>query len=91
MISQVVMSVARVFYYLAPPSQHHKMVRPLLRLLAMSLEAERVVLAYILSISHTASVRFVQITRLSGKLSDRSTCSHHIIRALLFVPMTARK
>jgi AP-3 complex subunit beta len=57
MISQVVMSVARVFYYLALPSQHQKMVHPLLRLLAMSLEAERVVLAYILSISHTASVR----------------------------------
>lgn len=57
MISQVVMSVARVFYYLALPSRHHKMVQPLLRLLAMSLEVERVVLAYILSISHTASVR----------------------------------
>jgi AP-3 complex subunit beta len=63
MISQVVISVARVFYYLALPSQHHKIVRPLLRLLAMSLEAERVVLAYILSISHTASVRFLQSHR----------------------------
>ena len=60
MTSQVVMSVARVFYYLSVPSQHHKIVHPLLRLLAMSLEAERVVLAYILSISHTASVRLVQ-------------------------------
>lgn len=51
----VVMSVARGFYYLALPSQHHKIVHPLLRLLATSLEVERVVLAYILSISHTAS------------------------------------
>lgn len=59
-ISQVVMSVARVFYYLALPSQHHKIVHPLLRLLAMSLEVERVVLAYILSISHTGSVSLVR-------------------------------
>ncbi|KAN0120918.1 Adaptin N terminal region domain containing protein [Russula decolorans] len=54
----VVMSVARGFYYLALPSQHHKIVHPLLRLLATSLEVERVVLAYILSISHTASHLF---------------------------------
>jgi len=54
----VVMSVARGFYYLALPSQHHKIVHPLLRLLATSLEVERVVLAYILSISHTASNLF---------------------------------
>jgi AP-3 complex subunit beta len=57
MIPQVVVSVARAFYYLALQSQHHKIVHPLLRLLATSLEAERVVLAYVLSISHTASVR----------------------------------
>lgn len=60
MIYQVVMSVARAFYYLALPSQHHKIVHPLLRLLATSLEVERVVLAYILSISHIASVRLMR-------------------------------
>ena len=60
MIYQVVMSVARVFYYLALPSQHDKIVHPLLRLLTTSLEVERVVLAYILSISYTASVRLMR-------------------------------
>ena len=57
LISKVVMAVTRAFYYIALPSQHHKIVHPLLRLLALSPEVERVVLAYILSISHTASVR----------------------------------
>ncbi|KAH9958555.1 adaptin N terminal region-domain-containing protein [Russula dissimulans] len=50
----VVMSVTRAFYYLALPSRYHGIVHPLLRLLAVSPEIERVVLAYILSISHTA-------------------------------------
>jgi hypothetical protein len=51
------MSVTRAFYYLALPSQHHKIVHPLLRILAVSPEVERVVLTYILSISHAAPVR----------------------------------
>jgi AP-3 complex subunit beta len=51
------MSMTRAFYYLALPSQHHKIVHPLLRILAVSPEVERVVLTYILSISHAAPVR----------------------------------
>jgi AP-3 complex subunit beta len=56
-ISQVVMAVTRAFCYLALSSHHHKVVHPLLRLLAVSPEVECVVLTYILSISHTSSVR----------------------------------
>jgi AP-3 complex subunit beta len=55
---QVVMAVTRAFYYLALSSHHHKIVRPLLRLLAVSPEVERVILTYILFISQTSSVRF---------------------------------
>src|SRR5712691_9946119 len=67
---QVVMSVTRAFYYLALPSQHHKIVHPLLRLLAVSPEVERVVLTYILSISHTAPVRPCYNFELIRSLSD---------------------
>jgi AP-3 complex subunit beta len=51
------MAVTRAFHYLALSSHHHKAVRPLLRLLAVSPEVERVILIYILSISHISSVR----------------------------------
>ncbi|KAI0073677.1 hypothetical protein K474DRAFT_170602 [Panus rudis PR-1116 ss-1] len=43
----VVIAVVRAFYYLGPPSQTHKIAAPLLRLLHISPEVERVVLAYI--------------------------------------------
>ncbi|KAL5503884.1 APL6 [Sanghuangporus vaninii] len=46
----VVMTVTRLFYYLAPPSQLSKVVGPLLRLLHLSKEVERVVLANLLII-----------------------------------------
>ncbi|KAF8267120.1 adaptin N terminal region-domain-containing protein [Lactarius quietus] len=52
----VVLSVSRTFYYLALSSRHHKIVHPLLRILAVSPEIERVVLTYVLSISHTSPV-----------------------------------
>ncbi|KAI0048976.1 hypothetical protein FA95DRAFT_973714 [Auriscalpium vulgare] len=50
----VVLSVSRAFYYLALPSEHHKIVQPMLRLLDGSREIERVALAYILFISRTS-------------------------------------
>lgn len=50
----VVLSVSRAFYYLALPPHHHKVVRPLLRLLGSSPQVERVALAYILSIARTS-------------------------------------
>jgi len=47
----VVLAVARVFYYLAPQSEIKKIVPPLLRLLHISIEVERVVLTYILTVA----------------------------------------
>ncbi|KAH8100165.1 adaptin N terminal region-domain-containing protein [Cristinia sonorae] len=49
----VVMAVARAFYYLAPPSETKKLVPPLIRLLHISPEVERVVLTYLLIVSQT--------------------------------------
>ena len=39
------MTVSRVFFYLAPPSQLSKIVTPLLRLLPISKEISRITLA----------------------------------------------
>ncbi|KAF8871773.1 armadillo-type protein [Infundibulicybe gibba] len=50
----VVMAAVRVFYYAGIPSYLPKIVHPLLRLLSISKEVERVVLTYILVISRTA-------------------------------------
>ncbi|KAI9440114.1 adaptin N terminal region-domain-containing protein [Lactarius indigo] len=76
----VVMSVSRAFYYLALPSRHHKIVHPLLRLLAVSPEIERVVLAHVLSISYTSPhlfsshyTRFVVRTDDSTQVKDTKT------------------
>ena len=91
-LAQVVMSISRAFYYLGLPSQHHKIVHPLLRLLAVSPEIERVVLAYVLSISHTSPVRrFLRVIIILWLLSGGSTCSLHIIPVSLFEQMTAHK
>ncbi|KAI0090180.1 adaptin N terminal region-domain-containing protein [Irpex rosettiformis] len=49
----VVLAVARTFYYIAPPSETGKIIPPLLRLLHISPEIERVVLPYLLMISRT--------------------------------------
>ncbi|KAI0701216.1 adaptin N terminal region-domain-containing protein [Cytidiella melzeri] len=51
----VVLAVARTFYYIAPPSETGKIIPPLLRLLHLSPEIERVVLPYLLMISRTLS------------------------------------
>ncbi|KAG5646111.1 hypothetical protein DXG03_004350 [Asterophora parasitica] len=50
----VVLAVSRIFYYAGPPSQLSKIVQPLLRLLSISKEVERVVLVYLHMISRTA-------------------------------------
>ncbi|KAL5485750.1 APL6 [Sanghuangporus weigelae] len=54
----VVMTVTRIFYYLAPPSQLNKVVGPLLRFLHLSKEIERVVLANLLIITVKHSTLF---------------------------------
>ncbi|KAI0366314.1 hypothetical protein BV20DRAFT_972039 [Pilatotrama ljubarskyi] len=51
----VVLAVARLFYYLAPPSDVPKIVSPLLRLLHISHEIERVVLTNLVLTSSTLS------------------------------------
>lgn len=59
-VSQVVLAVTRVFYYLSPSpssSSLSTIVQPLLRLLTVSKEVERVVLVYILVIARRAPVR----------------------------------
>lgn len=45
----VVIAATRVIFYAGPPSYHPKVVQPLLRLLHISPEVERIVLAYILA------------------------------------------
>lgn len=57
LIGQVVMAVARVFFYLAPSSQLDKVVSPLLRLLPLSKEIERVVLANLIILIQESPVR----------------------------------
>ncbi|PSS05498.1 hypothetical protein PHLCEN_2v3780 [Hermanssonia centrifuga] len=51
----VVLAVARMFFYIAPSSELPKIVSPLLRLLHISPEVERVVLAYLLVVSRSLS------------------------------------
>ncbi|KAI0648889.1 adaptin N terminal region-domain-containing protein [Trametes meyenii] len=51
----VVLAVARAFYYLGPPSDLPRIVPPLLRLLHISMEVERVVLTNLVLISSALS------------------------------------
>lgn len=54
----VVVAVARAIYYCALSEEHKKIVSPMLRLLDVSPEVERVVLEYILHISHSSPVSY---------------------------------
>lgn len=69
--------MARLFYYLAPPSQLPKIVSPLLRLLHISPEIERVVLSYLILISRSAPVSiWSKLSKLgTGKLASDSFTS----------------
>ena len=51
------MAATRVFYYAGTPSYHGKIVQPLIRLLAMSKEVERVTITHILLLSESLPVR----------------------------------
>lgn len=55
----VVLAVARAFYYLAPPSMLSKIGAPLLRLLSVSREVERVALAYLLVVARSHPALFI--------------------------------
>ena len=59
MLLQVVLAVARVFYYLAPETELPKIVPPLLRLLHVSPEVERIVLANLVITLSALSVSVV--------------------------------
>ena len=52
----MVLAVVRTFYYVATTSETQKIVSPLVRLLHVSSEIERVVLPYLLMVSRTLSV-----------------------------------
>ncbi|KII84456.1 hypothetical protein PLICRDRAFT_168063 [Plicaturopsis crispa FD-325 SS-3] len=68
----VVLAVSRVFLYIGPPSELPKIVHPLLRLLQVSKEVERVTLAYLLVIcrnhSHLFSPHYTRFLVLSDDL-----------------------
>jgi AP-3 complex subunit beta len=53
---QVVLAAVRVFYYTGSPSFTSRIVDPLIRILQVSREAERVVLAYLLVITRAHPV-----------------------------------
>ncbi|KAI0249870.1 adaptin N terminal region-domain-containing protein [Lactifluus subvellereus] len=79
----VVMAVTRAFYYLALSSHHHKIIRPLLRLLAVSPEVERVILTYILFISQASSHLFSPYyTRFVVRADDSTQVKDTKIRLL---------
>ncbi|KAK7449763.1 AP-3 complex subunit beta [Stygiomarasmius scandens] len=54
----VVLAATRVFFYAGLPSMHTQFVRPLLRLLHVSKEVERVVLAYMLVVTRSETGLF---------------------------------
>ncbi|TFY72051.1 hypothetical protein EVG20_g958 [Dentipellis fragilis] len=83
----VVLAVSRTFYYLALPSEHAKLVHPLLRLLDTSTEVERVTLTYILTIARTSPDLFAaQYARFLVCADDSSFVKAEKMRLLqLFV------
>ncbi|KAJ3983109.1 adaptin N terminal region-domain-containing protein [Lentinula detonsa] len=68
----VVLASVRIFWYLGPPSVHGKVVRPLLRLLQVSKEVERVTLSYILVLARTSASLFSPHSVRFFMLSDDS-------------------
>ncbi|KAG1725360.1 adaptin N terminal region-domain-containing protein [Suillus paluster] len=67
----VVLAVARAFYYLAPSSMLSKVAAPLLRILSVSREVERVALAYLLVVARSHPALFVNYhTRLLVRTDD---------------------
>ena len=67
------MAVTRVFYYLAPPSHLKKVVGPLLRLLPVSKEVERAVLANIAIIVDEDPVRIEKLSLIRPIVLMKST------------------
>ncbi|KAI0749854.1 adaptin N terminal region-domain-containing protein [Daedaleopsis nitida] len=79
----VVLAVARVFYYLAPPSDLPKIVPPLLRLLHVSPEVERVVLTNLALTSTALSKVLAQsYTRFLVRADDSQQVKKDKVRLL---------
>ncbi|KAH9902562.1 adaptin N terminal region-domain-containing protein [Cubamyces lactineus] len=79
----VVLAVARVFYYLGPPTDLPKIVQPLLRLLHVSSEVERVILTNLVLISSTVSdVLAKSYTYLLVRADDSRQVKKNKIRLL---------
>ncbi|KAF8556169.1 hypothetical protein OG21DRAFT_1495700 [Imleria badia] len=80
----VVLAVVRVFYYAGPPSSTSKIVNPLLRIMHVSREVERVVLAYLLIISRAHPQLFsTQYQRFLVRTDDPSQVKRDKIKVML--------
>ncbi|KAI0730068.1 adaptin N terminal region-domain-containing protein [Fomitopsis betulina] len=83
----VVLAVARVFYYLAPPSETPKIVLPLLRLLHVSREVERVILAYLLvaarTLSHAIAPHYARCLIRTDDVRQTKIAKVRLLRALI--------
>ncbi|EGN98995.1 hypothetical protein SERLA73DRAFT_168569 [Serpula lacrymans var. lacrymans S7.3] len=80
----VVLAVVRVFFYIAPPSQHSRFTNPLLRILSNSRAVERVALSYLVVITcahpHLFSSHYL---RLLVRADDPQQVRRDKIRVLL--------
>ncbi|KAG6370469.1 adaptin N terminal region-domain-containing protein [Boletus reticuloceps] len=80
----VVLAVVRVFYYAGPPSSTSKVVNPLLRIMHVSREVERVVLAYLLIITRAQPQLFsMQYQRFLVRTDDPSQAKRDKIKVML--------
>ncbi|KAF8121830.1 adaptin N terminal region-domain-containing protein [Boletus edulis] len=80
----VVLAVVRVFYYAGPPSSTNKVVNPLLRIMHISREVERVVLAYLLIITRAQPQLFsMQYQRFLVRTDDPSQAKRDKIKVML--------
>ncbi|KAF8440283.1 adaptin N terminal region-domain-containing protein [Boletus edulis BED1] len=80
----VVLAVVRVFYYAGPPSSTSKVVNPLLRIMHISREVERVVLAYLLIITRAQPQLFsMQYQRFLVRTDDPSQAKRDKIKVML--------
>ncbi|KAL1744133.1 adaptin N terminal region-domain-containing protein [Schizophyllum fasciatum] len=80
----VVMAATRVFFYAGTPSYHGRIVQPLIRLLAMSKEVERVTITHILLLSETLPHLFApHYTRFLGRSWDARPAKLDKIRLML--------
>ena len=73
------LAVVRVFYYAGPPSFASKIVNPLLRILHVSREVERVVLTYLVIVTraHPVSIRRMLGTQFINARQQLFSTQYH--------------